>query len=113
MAERTSAPRPRKAVGPDRPRYFDGGDVDRVMAIVLALASELASMRERLDTHERLGLEGKIATPELVDAHIASPDAEAAREAWRDAYIRRIFRVIDEDREALATGSGSEPSAGT
>lgn len=111
MADGKSAPRLRKAVGPERPRYFDGGDVDRVMAIVLALASELASMRERLDTHERLGLEGKIATPELVDAHVASPEAEAAREAWRDAYIRRIFRVIDEDRVALAADSESE--AGT
>jgi len=90
--------RARKAIGPDRPIYFDASDIDRVMAVVLALASEVASLRERLDTHERLA-------PDLiaqVEAYIPSPDALAAREAWRDAYIHRLFRVITEDVEALA-----------
>lgn len=98
-------PRLRKATGPDRPRYFDGSDVDRVMAIVLALASELASVRERLDTHERLAAARKVATPDLVNAHVADEGAEEEREVWRDAYIRRIFRVIEEDLDALKRDS--------
>lgn len=108
MSDGVKRARPRKAAGPDRPRYFDAGDVDRVMAIVLALASELASVRQRLDTHERLAADGKIATPELVEAHVPDPSAEVEREAWRDAYIKRLFRVITEDIESLGAKPGSD-----
>jgi hypothetical protein len=63
--------RPRKAAGPERPRYFDEGDVDRVMAILLALASEVASIRERLDAHERVAAQGALPARELVEGYIA------------------------------------------
>jgi hypothetical protein len=96
-----SRPRPRKAVGPDRPTYFDAGDVDRVMALLLALVSEVASIRERLDTHERVSVAGVPPTGETVEAYQPDAAAEAEREAWRDGYIRRLFRVITEDVEAL------------
>jgi len=93
--------RPRKAVGPERQTYFDGADVDRLMAILLALVSEVASIRERLDTHERIGSQGDLQSVERVEAYRPDPATEEAREAWRDAYIRRLFRVITEDVEAL------------
>jgi hypothetical protein len=105
MNEETTKPRPRKATGPERPSYFNTGDVDRVMAIVLALVSEVAAIRERLDTHERLADVGRLPDVTQVEAYIADNDAEAAREAWRDAYIRRLFRVITEDVESLKGGS--------
>ena len=37
-----------------RPYFFDNPDIDRLIAIVLAMAGELAVARERLDTVERL-----------------------------------------------------------
>jgi hypothetical protein len=101
MTEDTTKPRPRKAAGPERPSYFNTGDVDRVMAIVLALVSEVAAIRERLDSHERLADMGSLAGVAQVEAYVPDEDAEAAREAWRDAYIRRLFRVITEDVESL------------
>jgi len=97
MSEPEFPARPRKAQGPDRPVYFDQGDIDRVMAVVLALASEVSALRERLDTHERLA-------PDLlakVEAYEPDAAALAARAAWREAYISRLFRVITEDVEAL------------
>ncbi len=95
MTEATST-RPRKAVGPDRPAYFTHGDLDRVMGILLALISEVASIRDRLDTHERIA-----ATGAAVEAYVPDELAAGEREAWRSAYIRRLFRVITEDVEAL------------
>ncbi len=97
--------RPRKAVGPDRPTYFDAGDVDRVMAVLLALVSEVAAIRERLDSHERLAEGGAAPAPVAVEAYRPDAEVEAAREAWRDGYIRRLFRVISEDVEALGRGA--------
>ena len=97
-------PRPRKATGPARPHYLHDADVDRVMAVVLALVAEVAALRERLDTHERLAALGLPATPDAVEAHAADSATEAEREAWRDATIRRLFRVFTEDIEALGNG---------
>jgi hypothetical protein len=105
--------RPRKAVGPDRPTYLDAGDIDRVMAVLLALVSEVASIRERLDTHERVSATGVPPAARAVEAFEPDAAVEAEREAWRDGYIRRLFRVITEDVEALRMtqdGRGGEAS---
>ena len=96
-----NTPRKRKAAGPQRQIYFGAGDVDRVMAILLALVSEVAAIRERLDTHERLGGQKVFPGHERVEAYQPDDSVETAREAWRDAFIRRLFRVITEDVEAL------------
>lgn len=108
MTASTDRARLRKAAGPDRPSYFGSGDVDRVMAVVLALASEVAALRERLDTHEQLAKAGTSATPQHVDDFAADSTAEATREVWRDAYIKRLFRVITEDLEAMGTTEAPE-----
>jgi hypothetical protein len=88
--------RARKAAGPERPVYFNADDIDRVMAVVLALASEVASLRERLDAHERV-----TDAHAKVEAYEPDEATQAARDAWRDAYIRRLFRVFSEDVEEL------------
>jgi len=93
--------RPRKATGPDRQSYFDASDVDRVMSVLLALVSEVAAIRERLDTHERLASAGAAPSVEAVEAYKADDTTEDQRDTWRDAYIHRLFRVITEDVEAL------------
>jgi hypothetical protein len=98
--------RPRKAAGPERPVYFNGGDVDRVMAVVLALSSEVAALRERLDAHERVAGLGQAPSVTAVEAYEPDENVQAAREAWRDGYIRRLFRVITEDVEGLKAGQG-------
>ncbi len=101
MTDEPARPRPRKAVGPERPTYFDSEDIDRVMAVLLALVSEVASIRERLDTHERLAAGGEPPAAEAVEAYEPDAGVESQREAWRNAYIRRLFRVITEDIEDL------------
>jgi len=94
----------RKAAGPERKTYFDHGDIDRVMAILLALVSEVASIRERLDTHERIGNQGAPPATDLIEAYTPDAPVENEREEWRDAYLRRLFRVITEDIEKLSSG---------
>jgi len=106
MTDTDNLARARKAQGPERPVYFNEGDIDRVMAVVLALASEVASLRERLDAHERIVDAGAQAGHAQVEAYLPDPATLKDRDAWRDAYIRRLFRVFSEDVEALR----SEPA---
>lgn len=102
-------PRSRKAQGPDRPTYLTSQDTDRVMSIVLALMSEVTSLRERLDTHERLGDEGCLPYPAAVEAFRASETVEDERATWRSAFLKRLLRVIVEDVENLALSGLAEP----
>lgn len=95
--------RPRKATGPDRPGYLDGADTDKVAAIVLALASEVASLRERLDTHERLAETSTAPTVAQVERYQADDGVDGARKSWRKGFIHRLFRVILEDIETAQT----------
>ena len=99
--------RRRKAVGPDRPSYLTGLDTDKVLAIVLALMSEVASLRERLDLHERIANLGELPSVVAVEAYRPDPIAEAECAAWRKAYIRRVFRVVVEEIELAGRETGA------
>ena len=89
-----------------RPHFFGDADVDRLLAIVWAMAGELAVTRERLDTLERLLAERAVVQRPDIDAY--RPDAEAARERgeWQMEYIARLLRVLQQELDALrATGA--------
>lgn len=93
-----------------RPHFFDNADVDRLLAIVWAMAGELAVTRERLDTVERL-----LAAHQLVQrAEIEGfrPDAEAARERgeMQIEYIARLLRVLQQEVESMQRGQQQSSS---
>ena len=101
MTSANQAPRrrSRRAKG-HQPQFFDDPNTDKLLAIVTALAGELAVVKERLDTHERLAAAGEVATPEAIEAYEADPAAEDARELWRQGYLSRVFRVLELEGEA-------------
>jgi hypothetical protein len=110
MATDRASERPRKSVGPERPTYFDQTDTDRVMTVLLALVSEVASIRERLDSHERLGALGQLPSPQAVENFMPDATVEQCREEWRDGYISRLFRILMEDVEALKAQGADLPT---
>ena len=88
-------PHPRQRVAKGRrPAFMKDPDVDRLLALIMALTGEVAVMRDRLDTHERLAKAGKVATPANIEAF--EPDAvlEDVREADRAAMLNRVFRIL-------------------
>jgi len=92
-----------------RPFFLQDPDVERVMAITMAVAQELAVMRERMDTIERL-LENK-ETISRADIENYNPPKDIAeqRGAWTQEYLARILRIYQQDIEAL--GLGDEPTS--
>jgi hypothetical protein len=88
-----------------RPHFFADHDVDRLLAIVWAMAGELAVTRERLDTVERLLAERQLLDRQLIDAY--RPDAAAAEERgrWQLEYIARLLRVLQQEVEAMQRNS--------
>ena len=98
--------RPRRAKGPE-PKFFDDPSTHRLLAIVTALAGEVSVIRERLDTHERLAAEGKVATPKAIESFEPDAAVEDERELWRAGYLSRVYRVLDfaaSDRSGIKSG---------
>ena len=98
--------RSRRAKG-HQPQFFADPNTDKLLAIVTALAGELAVVKERLDTHERLAAAGAVATPEAIEAYEADEAVEDARELWRQGFLSRVFRVLETAAEE-PTGPQSE-----
>ena len=87
-----------------RPWFLDNPDVERLMNINLALIQEVAVMHERLDTIERLLARGDTVSKASIDAFTPTKDEADERGLWMQEYLARIFRILQQDREAIARG---------
>ena len=106
-----SAPKRRRfANGPPRPKYLSDADADRAVMMILALATEVSALRERLDTHERLAAGARLPEPAAVEAYAPDADVEAARAASRRSLIERITRVLLEpEAPRVRAATAGEP----
>lgn len=80
--------------------YFLDAQVERVLAITMAVAQELAVSRQRADTMERLLLEKGILAPGEIDAFVPDRGASAERQMWNQEYIARILRIVEQENSA-------------
>ncbi|MCS6947574.1 MAG: hypothetical protein NZM12_08160 [Steroidobacteraceae bacterium] len=76
-----------------RPSFFADPAIDQLMTFILELTTEVAVLRERLDTIEHLlERDGKV-TRASIEAFQPDPALEQERVQWRDAYFKRVFRM--------------------
>lgn len=97
-----------KAKG-DRPQYFSDPATDKVLSITLALAGEVAVLRERLDSLERLLEAGGKVTREKLDHYTPDVAARAERDAWRENFLDVVLRVVHQEREDLERRAEAQP----
>ena len=75
---------------------------DRLLAMVVALSSEMATLRERLDTAERL-LDSRAILPRAaIEDFVADPQQAAERDGLRMQLIARVFRPLRDDAARAA-----------
>ncbi len=89
----------RRVPGPD-PR------ADTLLGMIMALTSELAVLRDRLDAHERLAGVGQAPTPQAVDDYVPDDCAQRERDARRRRLIDKVCRPL------VAAGSDAPGDAG-
>lgn len=93
----------RKAKG-ERPAFFSDPNVDKVIAMVMGLAGEVAVLHDRLDTAERL-LEKKAGIKRSdIDRYRPSAKELEERAAWRERFLSEVLRIVEIENEALTTG---------
>lgn len=93
-----------------RPYFFKDPDVERVLAITMAVAQEVAVLRERLDTVERLLEKKGSLTRDDIEAFSPTREEAEERGAWMQEYIARVLRIVQQELEAIETGS-DEPTS--
>lgn len=94
-------PLPRRAKGA-RPRFHEEPAIDRLVAMVVALASEVSVLADRVATLEQLSGIGH----EAVDSHVPDLAERAWRERRREALVARVFAALDDELDGLARGAG-------
>jgi hypothetical protein len=80
--------------------YFLDTDIERLTNIVLVLAQELAVVHERADTLERLLEASGVITRMQIEAFAPTKAQADERGAWTQEYLARVFRVLQQEREA-------------
>lgn len=93
-AEAVKLPRASKG---KRPHFFDDPAIDQIMTFVLELMTEVAVLRERSDTVERLFEAKKLVSRDEVENYTADAAVEAERIAWREAFVQRALRMHQPD----------------
>jgi len=80
--------------------WFLEPQVEKVLAITMTLAQELAVVHQRADTLERLlRAKGLLAEGEI-DAFAPDAAASAERQMWNQEFIARVLRIVQQDNEA-------------
>jgi len=109
MAERRSLPR---TIRGGRPRFFADPAVDKVIAMLLNLASEVWALRERLAALEAIGRARGVVLAGEVDGHRFSEDDAARLEVQRREFIDDLFRALKTGMPPAAAGKPEPASAG-
>ena len=95
-----------------RPYFFRDPDVERVLSIVMAVAGELAVLRQRLDTIEALlDARGSISREDIENFE-PTAGRQAERGRWTEEYLARILRIVQQEIEALGTDEPTSEEAG-
>lgn len=92
MTESASVSLPRSAKG-KRPHFFDDPSIDQVMTFLLELMAETSTLRDRVDTIERLLDERGQVTRADIEEYRAPPPVESERTAWRKGFVERVLRM--------------------
>ena len=86
-----------------RPTFFDDPNIDRLLAMIMALTSEVSVIHERLDIHERLAEKKQIPTPKKIEAYQPTEAVDHWRDQWRAEDVARILRIVTDELERIKT----------
>jgi hypothetical protein len=91
-----------------RPKFHEDPAVDKVQAMVMALAGEVAVMHDRLDTIERIADKKGVVLNAEIESFEPDQAVLAAREAWRQEFLTRVLYVFRKEMDEYKTGDTDE-----
>jgi hypothetical protein len=97
----TRAPRPRVPKGA-RPVHLGDAQSERLLSMTLALAAEVATLSEELDTVRELLVRRSLAGEQEFSGFVPDETVARRRSARRRAMIDRMLRIVLEDLDGAA-----------
>jgi hypothetical protein len=88
--------------------YFMTPEVERVMAIAMSIAQELAVARMRIDTLERILERKGIMSRADIEAFQPTPEDATERGLWMQEYIARVLRIVQQEAEQIAAAPNTD-----
>lgn len=76
-----------------RPSFFNDPALDQMMTFILELTTEVAVLRERQDTVERLLDERGSVTRDDIERFRPDEEGETERVQWREEFLQRVLRL--------------------
>lgn len=92
-----------------RPQYFSDPAIDKLLAIVVSLISEVSVLRDRLDTVELLIEKKKLFSRNDIETFDLPAEERAARDERRTEYLERVFRIIQSELDEMTGGRVMQP----
>lgn len=93
-----------------RPYFFDDPAIDKCVAMIMGLAGEVSVLHDRLDTMERL-IEARGGVKRAdIEAFEVTAEVQKDREAWRDAFLENVLRILHQELEDPDAGQRNEAS---
>lgn len=80
-----------------QPHFFDDPNIDRLLTMFMNMAAEISVLRDRVDTHERVAAAKGAYSPADIEAYDPPDDVRAAREAWRNTFLDRLLKTMEQD----------------
>lgn len=92
-----------------RPYFFSSAETERVLNIAMAIAAEVAVVRERMDTIERL-LESKgLLLQKEIEEFVPTDEQAEERQGWHARYTARILRMVQQEMDAVLHPENNMP----
>ena len=89
-------PRPRAPKGV-RPFALGNRHMERMLSMLVAVAAEVSVIHDRYDTLARILAEKGVVRLDDLEKFDPDDEVEAQREAWRQAFLGRMLRILQED----------------
>lgn len=80
-----------------RPQFYDSDGLDTAMSMIMVLASEISTLRDRLDSAERAAKAQGMDLAAGIEALVLDQAALEEREARRQDFLARLFYLARKD----------------
>jgi hypothetical protein len=93
--------------------FFGDPDVDRVLAITMAVAQEVATVGEKIDSLERLLVDAGVLKSGALAHYVATPEVARERLDVQEAFVARLLRVVEQEIVTLRGGAAAATTGST
>ncbi|MEM9288870.1 MAG: hypothetical protein AAGA36_11070 [Pseudomonadota bacterium] len=91
-----------------RPDINSPEAIDRLFAMVMALTGEVAVLRHRLDSMQKLAETHGWLAQEALEAYTPDLPERESREAWRQDFLSRVLYIFEEELADLKGGETAD-----